>query len=206
MKWSNALVIFLVLSALASCQSQYGSRMVRVKSQPKTEIKSTSNNEPIARLEKTSHSEQDFALQKEEIPAQTNIYSDQVENEVTKKNLHVSHPKQIVKKFKSKYLAAKAEPQDSIQSTEPAEEFVKEQYRKANKWTFIALALLLISPYTLLLSLIGAIILSLKALKIYRAYKNPGVTERYVLAYTVLILSCLVVLLSFGVLYTIAVF
>lgn len=205
MKWSKCIVVLAALLASAGCHSQYGSRMVRVKSQPKSELKSTSNYKTIARLEKAIHSEQDFASQKEEISAQTDIYSVQVEDEVTKKNVRTSHPKQIVKKIKAKYLAAKAEPQDSVLSTEPNEEFIKEQYRKANKMTFTALALLLISPYTILLSLIGAIILSLKALKIYRAYENPGVNERYILAYAVLILSCLVVLLSFGLLYILAV-
>jgi hypothetical protein len=90
--------------------------------------------------------------------------------------------------------------QDTVTGIDPSVEFVKEQYKKASNYSIIALILLIITPFTLV-SVIGAIVLSILALRIYRRYKNPGVDERYVLAITVLILSILAVLLSLGFLY-----
>lgn len=201
MKSFNYVIVILMLFTLAACQSQYGSRMVRVKSQPKTELKSpiAYKYQPQHQDKELVHSEGTIASQKKD----AKVYARAIEEKKVPEKVHSPKPKHIIPDFKTRYIDV--EPLDSVPATEPNEEFVKEQYKKANKMTFFALALLVISPYTILLSLIGSVILSLKALKIYRAYKNPGVTERYVLAYTVLILSFLVILFSFGILYILAV-
>ena len=63
---------------------------------------------------------------------------------------------------------------DSIQELNEREFFIRDQYRKANTYSWISLGLLLTSFITGI-GLFFAIVLSIKAIRIYRQYKNPGV-------------------------------
>jgi len=72
---------------------------------------------------------------------------------------------------------------------------VKEEYEKAGKHSLYALICLLLMPFVFF-TLIGAFVWSIKAIKVYRRYKNPGVSERYILAMIVLVVSSLIVIIS----------
>lgn len=198
MKWSKILILFVVLSALVSCRSQYDHRMVRVKTQPKSHtqvVKRTERKQvqEAPSIENNEISSGDMSTAEPQIMAHS-APEQQVLPAISKKK-KISH-------FKARIYKNISEPKDSIASQEPSVEFVKQQYRKANNYSIIALVLFLITPFTVI-SLAGAIVLAVLAIRIYRKYKNPGVKERYVMAVTVLALSLLAILLSAGLLYVI---
>jgi len=197
MKWSKILILFVVVSALVSCRSQYGHRMVRVKTQPKSHtqvVKRTERKQvqEAPSIENNEISSGDMSTAEPKVMAHS-APQRQVLPAISKKKL--SH-------FKARIYKNISEPKDSISSQEPSVEFVKRQYHKANNYSIIALVLFLITPFTVI-SLAGAIVLAVLAIRIYRKYKNPGVKERYVMAVTVLALSLLAILLSAGLLYVI---
>jgi hypothetical protein len=95
-----------------------------------------------------------------------------------------------------------SQPQDSIQRSIEQESYIKEQYKKANTNAWLSLALLVTSPFTII-GILFAISQSIKAIRIYRRYENPGVPEYYGLAWGVLIFSILLVLLAIALIITI---
>ncbi len=199
MKPINIIVLLCSIIILVGCQSQYRGRMVRVKTQAKKE---NTIERKVTRASSETvgvNSEHTLAMpQSIEEPKYTQVEPIQVPVTGQKSS-------ENIKQIDAKWLEVIKEPKDTVIANEPSEEFIKKEYKKANNMTFIALALLIVSPYTLLLSLIAVFILTLKAIKIYRKYENPGVRERYILAFTLLVLSCLVVLFSAGLLYLLAV-
>jgi hypothetical protein len=102
-----------------------------------------------------------------------------------------------VKKYQSQYSIFPkviiSQPLDSIQGFSQEEFFIRNQYRRANTNTWLSLGLLLSTVVTGI-GLLFAIILSIKAIRIYRKYRNPGVPEYYGLAWGVLIASIFLVL------------
>lgn len=196
MKWSRYSVVLVTLLLAVGCQSQYGRRMVRVKAQPKT----TEVKRPVYKL--NSSQEQVFIL--EEQVTKVDPKSKGMQAKVfSKPQPHFKRQgknKRVMRSFVATYMNATTELQDSVVGHDLSKEFVKEKYRKANNYSIIAAILFLVTPF-LIISILGAIIMSILAIRIYREYKNPGVRERYVLAVTVLVLSAIVVLGVFSLLY-----
>ena len=196
MKWSKYSVVLVTLLLAVGCQSQYGRRMVRVKATPKSEDVKRSLYKP------NSSQEQVFIL--EEQVATVDPKSKEVQHKgCNKPNNRRKLPgknKRIIRSFVATYMDAATEPQDSIVGDDLSKEFVKERYRKANNYSIIAAILFLVTPF-LIISVLGAIIMSILAIRIYREYKNPGVRERYVLAITILVLSAIAILVFFSLLY-----
>lgn len=198
MKRSKYSIVLITLLVSVGCQSQYGSRLVRVKAQPKTVDvrkslhKSNLSQEPIVVLE-----EQVATIEPKSRAVQATVFS--------KPQPHFKRQgknKRVISSFVAAYMDAATEPQDSVVDDGVSKEFIKERYRKANNYSIIAAILFVVTPL-LLITIIGAIIMSILAIRIYREYKNPGVRERYVLAITILVLSLALILGSFGLLYLI---
>jgi hypothetical protein len=196
MKWSKYSIVLITLLVSVGCQSQYGSRLVRVKAQPKTVDvrkslhKSNLSQEPIVVLE-----EQVATIEPKSRAVQATVFSKPHFKRQGKN-------KRVISSFVAAYMDAATEPQDSVVDDGVSKEFIKERYRKANNYSIIAAILFVVTPL-LLITILGAIIMSILAIRVYREYKNPGVRERYVLAITILVLSLALILGSFGLLYLI---
>lgn len=190
----NILWIAFLLT-LASCQSSYRGRMIRVKKQNKqtAEYTAQTTNQPdnIEGISQWNESLPDKWAEHVDAKTQQTLakieWIDRVE---------AKHVSKIQEDNNTTHHLS--QPQDSIaKTTVPDEEFIKEQYRKANRLSVIALILFLLSPF-LIVSIIASLVLAILAVRIYRKYKNPGVRERYGMAMTVLALSALLILLSLG--------
>ena len=180
----------MLVLLFTSC-SQYSHRMTRVK--PRAEVKTNnchfSSNAVVRGLESKSLV-QGFGVDDQ---LRMPIVSKGLGAAVNSDNIDESGKIEKEKaKFLNKFRAKVQEP--------PSEEFLKQKYERANKLSFWALGLLLISPFAAGLTLIAAIVVSAIAVKICFKYENPGVTERYTLALAVLVLSSVILLVVTGLL------
>jgi len=191
-------ILFLTI-VLSSCQSNYHGRMVRVKKQ-KIEISQTTKKKDVLG-NPWFNSEQgvkDF---------QNNVDFTPITNTIPKSNtdfrsIVLKNPKKIRARYGLISKVITSQPQDSIQRSIEQESYIKEQYKKANTNAWLSLALLVTSPFTII-GILFAISQSIKAIRIYRRYENPGVPEYYGLAWGVLIFSILLVLLAIALIITI---
>lgn len=184
-------ILFLTI-VLSSCQSNYHGRMVRVKKQ-KIEISQTTKKKDVLGnpLFNSEQGVKDF---------QNNVDFTPITNTISKSNtdfrsIVLKNPKKIRARYGLISKVITSQPQDSIQRSIEQESYIKEQYKKANTNAWLSLALLVTSPFTII-GILFAISQSIKAIRIYRRYENPGVPEYYGLAWGVLIFSILLVLLA----------
>lgn len=184
-------ILFLTI-VLSSCQSNYHGRMVRVKKQ-KIEISQTTKKKDVLGnpLFNSEQGVKDF---------QNNVDFTPITNTISKSNtdfrsIVLKNPKKIRARYGLISKVITIQPQDSIQRSIEQEFYIKEQYKKANTNAWLSLALLVTSPFTII-GILFAISQSIKAIRIYRRYENPGVPEYYGLAWGVLIFSILLVLLA----------
>lgn len=191
-------ILFLTI-VLSSCQSNYHGRMVRVKKQ-KIEISQTTKKKDVLGnpLFNSEQGVKDF---------QNNVDFTPITNTISKSNtdfrsIVLKNPKKIRARYGLISKVITSQPQDSIQRSIEQESYIKEQYKKANTNAWLSLALLVTSPFTII-GILFAISQSIKAIRIYRRYENPGVPEYYGLAWGVLIFSILLVLLAIALIITI---
>lgn len=191
-------ILFLTI-VLFSCQSNYHGRMVRVKKQ-KIEISQTTKKKDVLGnpLFNSEQGVKDF---------QNNVDFTPITNTISKSNtdfrsIVLKNPKKIRARYGLISKVITSQPQDSIQRSIEQESYIKEQYKKANTNAWLSLALLVTSPFTII-GILFAISQSIKAIRIYRRYENPGVPEYYGLAWGVLIFSILLVLLAIALIITI---
>lgn len=191
-------ILFLTI-VLSSCQSNYHGRMVRVKKQ-KIEISQTTKKKDVLGnpLFNSEQGVKDF---------QNNVDFTPITNTISKSNtdfrsIVLKNPKKIRARYGLISKVITSQPQDSIQRSIEQESYIKEQYKKANTNAWLSLALLVTSPFTII-GILFAISQSIKAIRIYRRYENPGVPEYYGLAWGVLIFSILLVLLAIAPIITI---
>lgn len=191
-------ILFLTI-VLSSCQSNYHGRMVRVKKQ-KIEISQTTKKKDVLGnpLFNSEQGVKDF---------QNNVDFTPITNTISKSNtdfrsIVLKNPKKIRARYGLISKVITIQPQDSIQRSIEQESYIKEQYKKANTNAWLSLALLVTSPFTII-GILFAISQSIKAIRIYRRYENPGVPEYYGLAWGVLIFSILLVLLAIALIITI---
>lgn len=191
-------ILFLTI-VLSSCQSNYHGRMVRVKKQ-KIEISQTTKKKDVLGnpLFNSEQGVKDF---------QNNVDFTPITNTISKSNtdfrsIVLKNPKKIRARYGLISKVITSQPQDSIQRSIEQESYIKEQYKKANTNAWLSLALLVTSPFTII-GILFAISQSIKAIRIYRRYENPGVPEYYGLAWGVLIFSILLVLLAIVLIITI---
>lgn len=191
-------ILFLTI-VLSSCQSNYHGRMVRVKKQ-KIEISQTTKKKDVLGnpLFNSEQGVKDF---------QNNVDFTPITNTISKSNtdfrsIVLKNPKKIRARYGLISKVITSQPQDSIQRSIEQESYIKEQYKKANTNAWLSLALLVTSPFTII-GILFAISQSIKAIRIYRRYENPGVPEYYGLAWGVLIFSILLVLLVIALIITI---
>lgn len=184
-------ILFLTI-VLSSCQSNYHGRMVRVKKQ-KIEVSQTTKKKDVLGnpLFNSEQGVKDF---------QNNVDFTPITNTISKSNtdfrsIVLKNPKKIRARYGLISKVITSQPQDSIQRSIEQEFYIKEQYKKANTNAWLSLALLVTSPFTII-GILFAISQSIKAIRIYRRYENPGVPEYYGLAWGVLIFSILLVLLA----------
>ena len=184
--------ILFITIVLSSCQSNYHGRMVRVKKQ-KIEISQTTKKKDVLGnpLFNSEQGVKDF---------QNNVDFTPITNTISKSNtdsrsIVLKNPKKIRSRYGLISKVITSQPQDSIQRSIEQEFYIKEQYKKANTNAWLSLALLVTSPFTII-GILFAISQSIKAIRIYRRYENPGVPEYYGLAWGVLIFSILLVLLA----------
>ena len=184
-------ILFLTI-VLSSCQSNYHGRMVRVKKQ-KIEVSQTTKKKDVLGnpLFNSEQGVKDF---------QNNVDFTPITNTIPKSNtdfrsIVLKNPKKIRARYGLISKVITSQPQDSIQRSIEQESYIKEQYKKANTNAWLSLALLVTSPFTII-GILFAISQSIKAIRIYRRYENPGVPEYYGLAWGVLIISILLVLLA----------
>jgi len=201
MKTINLVFLLTFTIALCSCQSNYRGRMVRVKKQ-KIEVNPFVKKDYVNQNSKTNLklAIEGFTGWDELIPVPNTTVLCKTRNSTESKGARKT------KKIRNRYpLISKVilnQPQDSIRkdSIQELSErvfFIRDQYRKANTSTWISLGLLLTSFITGI-GIFFAISQSIKAIRIYRQYKNPGVPEYYGLAWFVLIFSSLLILLMIG--------
>jgi len=191
-------ILFLTI-VLSSCQSNYHGRMVRVKKQ-KIEISQTTKKKDVLGnpLFNSEQGVKDF---------QNNVDFTPITNTISKSNtdfrsIVLKNPKKIRARYGLISKVITSQPQDSIQRSIEQESYIKDQYKKANTNAWLSLALLVTSPFTII-GILFAISQSIKAIRIYRRYENPGVPEYYGLAWGVLIFSILLVLLAIALIITI---
>ena len=191
-------ILFLTI-VLSSCQSNYHGRMVRVKKQ-KIEISQTTKKKDVLGnpLFNSEQGVKDF---------QNNVDFTPITNTISKsdtdfRSIVLKNPKKIRARYGLISKVITSQPQDSIQRSIEQESYIKEQYKKANTNAWLSLALLVTSPFTII-GILFAISQSIKAIRIYRRYENPGVPEYYGLAWGVLIFSILLVLLAIALIITI---
>ena len=191
-------ILFLTI-VLSSCQSNYHGLMVRVKKQ-KIEISQTTKKKDVLGnpLFNSEQGVKDF---------QNNVDFTPITNTISKSNtdfrsIVLKNPKKIRARYGLISKVITSQPQDSIQRSIEQESYIKEQYKKANTNAWLSLALLVTSPFTII-GILFAISQSIKAIRIYRRYENPGVPEYYGLAWGVLIFSILLVLLAIALIITI---
>jgi hypothetical protein len=191
-------ILFLTI-VLSSCQSNYHGRMVRVKKQ-KIEISQTTKKKDVLGnpLFNSEQGVKDF---------QNNVDFTPITNTISKSNtdfrsIVLKNPKKIRARYGLISKVITIQPQDSIQRSIEQESYIKDQYKKANTNAWLSLALLVTSPFTII-GILFAISQSIKAIRIYRRYENPGVPEYYGLAWGVLIFSILLVLLAIALIITI---
>lgn len=191
-------ILFLTI-VLSSCQSNYHGRMVRVKKQ-KIEISQTTKKKDVLGnpLFNSEQGVKDF---------QNNVDFTPITNTISKSNtdfrsIVLKNPKKIRARYGLISKVITSQPQDSIQRSIEQESYIKEQYKKANTNAWLSLALLVTSPFTII-GILFAISQSIKAIRIYRRYENPGVPEYYGLAWGVLIFSILLVLLAIAIIIAI---
>lgn len=191
-------ILFLTI-VLSSCQSNYHGRMVRVKKQ-KIEISQTTKKKDVLGnpLFNSEQGVKDF---------QNNVDFTPITNTISKSNtdfrsIVLKNPKKIRARYGLISKVITSQPKDSIQRSIEQESYIKEQYKKANTNAWLSLALLVTSPFTII-GILFAISQSIKAIRIYRRYENPGVPEYYGLAWGVLIFSILLVLLAIALIITI---
>lgn len=191
-------ILFLTI-VLSSCQSNYHGRMVRVKKQ-KIEVSQTTKKKDVLGnpLFNSEQGVKDF---------QNNVDFTPITNTISKSNtdfrsIVLKNPKKIRARYGLISKVITSQPQDSIQRSIEQESYIKEQYKKANTNAWLSLALLVTSPFTII-GILFAISQSIKAIRIYRRYENPGVPEYYGLAWGVLIFSILLVLLAIALIITI---
>lgn len=84
------------------------------------------------------------------------------------------------------------QPQDSVFKETESSEYVRTQYTKANRYSVIALVGFFLTPFWLFPLLIG-IFYAIRAVRIYRKYRNPGIKERYGMAMFVLVAGGLLI-------------
>lgn len=201
MKTINLVFLLTFTIALCSCQSNYRGRMVRVKKQ-KIEVNTFVKKDNVIQNSKTNLKPaiEGFKGWDELIPVANMTVLRKTRNRTESKEARKT------KKIRNRYpLISKVilnQPQDSIrkdsiQELNEREFFIRDQYRMANNSTWISLGLLLTSFITVI-GIFFAISQSIKAIRIYRQYKNPGVPEYYGLAWFVLIFSSLLILLIIG--------
>ena len=197
MKTINLTLLVTFTIALCFCQSNYRGRMVRVKKQ-KIDV-----NPFVKRDDANLNSKmnlksaiEDFKDLDELIPVVNTTVLHKTRKSTESKGARKT------KKIRNRYplipKVIKNQPQDSIQKDsiqELSEEevFARDQYKKANIYSWISLFLLL-STIIIGIGLFLAIVLSIKAIRIYRKYKNPGMNEYPVLAWGVAIASIFIVL------------
>ena len=197
MKTINLILLILLTIALCSCQSNYRGRMVRVKKQ-KIGINPFVKKDNIIQNSKTNLKQaiEGFKGSDELISvANTTILRktcNSTENKGVRKikktlNRYPPIPKVILNQPQDSIG------KDSIQELSEEEVFARDQYKKANIYSWISLFLLLSTIITGI-GLFFAIVLSIKAIRIYRKYKNPGMNEYPVLAWGVSIASIFIVL------------
>ncbi|MDC0467363.1 hypothetical protein OAN98_00165 [Bacteroidia bacterium] len=191
-------ILFLTI-VLSSCQSNYHGRMVRVKKQ-KIEISQTTKKKDVLGnpLFNSEQGVKDF---------QNNVDFTPITNTISKSNtdfrsIVLKNPKKIRARYGLISKVITSQPQDSIQRSIEQESYIKDQYKKANTNAWLSLALLVTSPFTII-GILFAISQSIKAIRIFRRYENPGVPEYYGLAWGVLIFSILLVLLAIALIITI---
>ena len=191
-------ILFLTI-VLSSCQSNYHGLMVRVKKQ-KIEISQTTKKKDVLGnpLFNSEQGVKDF---------QNNVDFTPITNTISKSNtdfrsIVLKNPKKIRARYGLISKVITSQPQDSIQRSIEQESYIKEQYKKANTNAWLSLALLVTSPFTII-GILFAISQSIKAIRIYRRYENPGVPEYYGLAWGVLIFSILLVLLAIAIIIAI---
>ncbi len=177
-------LVFIFLSFLLfSCQSNYRSRMIRVKSQPQ-QVSTLDVPQSDRNKSKVAVSVHQSV---EENPVQPEVVLLPIEDKIAQK---------INKEKRIKSMAPRVilvEPRDSVPPIDWQNQYIKDQYRKANTNAWISFVLLV----TTILTGIGvffALWASLKAIRIYRQYMNPGVPEYYGLALFVAILSSVIIL------------
>lgn len=201
MKIAKITLQISVVILISSC-SQYAHRMVRVKkennvvrSEPKTDKKSSDNSTPISSLEAQMQGE--FLVEPPVVGTSVTKFKISKVKEV----LQESAVAKTLQRIKSNDIV-----QDTILLDDVEREEIVQKYERANGMTVAALILLLTSPLTFGIGIIGALVLSIIAIRIYFKYKNPGIRERYVLALSVLVGSFLVIALVTGLLFYLAFF
>ena len=191
-------ILFLTI-VLSSCQSNYHGRMVRVKKQKIAISQTTKKKDVLGNpLFNSEQGVKDF---------QNNVDFTPITNTISKsdtdfRSIVLKNPKKIRARYGLISKVITSQPQDSIQRSIEQESYIKEQYKKANTNAWLSLALLVTSPFTII-GILFAISQSIKAIRIYRRYENPGVPEYYGLAWGVLIFSILLVLLAIALIITI---
>ena len=185
MKNLKSILILIFTVVIVSCQSNYRGRMVRVKKH-KQVTHQVSVDRGVIQPQKTN-----FKLELEGKKNVNQEYSDFTDLEIVSKKL------KKVKKIRNQYPIIPRviidQPQDSIRRFSDEDIYIRDQYRKANTNAWISLILLLTSFITGI-GIFFAISQSIKAIRIYREYRNPGVPEYYELAWGVLIASILLIL------------
>ena len=197
MKTINLILLITFTIALCSCQSNYRGQMVRVKKQ-KIEVNPFVKKDDVNQNSKTNLKPaiEDFKDLDELIPViNTTVFHKTINSsEYTR----VRKTKTIRNRYPLIPKVIRNQPQDtiredSIQELSEEEVLARYQYRKANIYSWISLFLLLSTVITGI-GLFFAIVLSIKAIRIYRKYKNPGMNEYPVLAWGVAIASIFIVL------------
>ena len=185
MKILKSILILIFTVVIVSCQSNYRGRMVRVKKH-KQVTNRVLVDRGVVQPQKTN-----LKLELEGKKNVNHVYSNFKDLEIVSKEL------KKVKKIRNQYPIIPRviidQPQDSIRRFSDEEIYIRDQYRKANTNAWISLILLLTSFITGI-GIFFAIPQSIKAIRIYREYRNPGVPEYYGLAWGVLIASIFLIL------------
>lgn len=175
--------------------------MVRIKEIPKSEGVKRSLHKPNSSQKQVLMLDEQVAMAG---PKSSTLQATEYSKSQSRSKLEVKN-KQAISRFVTAYMDATNESEDSVFRDNISEEFVKERYRKANDYSITAAILFLVTPlFAITIGALGAvsflmaIIMSILAIRIYREYKNPGVQDRYFLAFTTLILSIVAILVFFG--------
>jgi len=192
MKTINLILLISPTIALCSCQSNYRGQMVRVKKQ-KIVINPFVKKDNIIQNSKTNLKQaiEGFKGSDELISVANTTILRKTCNSTENKG--VRKIKKTLNRYPLIPKVIDSIGKDSIQELSEEEVFARDQYKKGNIYSWISLFLLL-STIIKGIGLFFAIVLSIKAIRIYRKYKNPGMNEYPVLAWGVSIASIFIVL------------